>query len=203
MGIFQRKHPLATHFDKQCQKHGNSPKAVGWFSEYTQYQRYIVLSMMGDWHNKSILDVGCGQADFHTFCLQENIATNYTGIDISQEMIQIAKTTHPKAELIQTDFFKFKPHQTYDFVIGSGLFSYKRWHTQRTIKKGIKKMLKMANIAVGINFLSTYTSKKDQQRSLNYFSPEKMMTLALTLSPYVEIKHHYLPNDFTVIIYKK
>jgi SAM-dependent methyltransferase len=56
--------------------------------------------------SKSVLDVGCAAGGSFDFCLEAKSNIDYTGIDISKELINIARELHPTG-----DFFVFDGHE--------------------------------------------------------------------------------------------
>ncbi|HSV95105.1 MAG TPA: class I SAM-dependent methyltransferase [Spirochaetia bacterium] len=66
--------------------------------------------------NSSVLDIGCGNGRL-LLGLPQNI--NYTGIDISQELLKEAQKAHPKQKFIETDIIKdqiWKHLPQYDYI---------------------------------------------------------------------------------------
>ncbi len=59
--------------------------------------------------NAKVLDVGCGNSDYYELLKKNKV--DYTGIDLSEEMIKIAKQTYPKGNLILMDMKKINFQQ--------------------------------------------------------------------------------------------
>ena len=78
---------------------------------------------------KTFLDVGCGTA-LYSLEFAKNGAKLVTGIDISENMIEVCKKRAlkeeggSKCEFFVGDLLKFNPEKKYDVVIGIGLFDY-------------------------------------------------------------------------------
>jgi 2-polyprenyl-3-methyl-5-hydroxy-6-metoxy-1,4-benzoquinol methylase len=72
----------------------------------------------------SILDIGCGNGRL-LMGLTENI--NYTGLDISEELLKKAKEAHPEHRFIKADITKvaaWKGLSQYDYVYSIGVFHH-------------------------------------------------------------------------------
>ncbi len=92
-----------------------------------------------------ILDIGCGNSDY--FYLFQEQGADYTGIDLSIEMIKIAKKTNPEGKFLVQDMREMDFHEkTYDGVY----CFYSLIHlSDLDIRKTLKK----------INYISRETGK--------------------------------------------
>ena len=65
-----------------------------------------------------VLDVGCGTGII-TDALYDLAQNEVTAIDVSDEMIKIAKQTHAEttADFVCADFYEFSPKYKYDYVV--------------------------------------------------------------------------------------
>jgi SAM-dependent methyltransferase len=188
-------------FDKNSDRYGRGHLALGWVSNYTQYIRFVVLGMVGDLDGASVLDVGCGQGDLVKFFKDESLVLSYTGIDISVKMVMDAKVRFPKCRFITTDFLDESFNLTADYVMASGTFNIKVDKSYDYIFACMKKMLSLAHKGVAFNLLSSYVPKEKQDAFFFYYEPDKILKLAFSLTPHVELKHSYLDNDFTVYLF--
>lgn len=68
--------------------------------------------------NSSILEVGCGTGEFAKDLIQKNL-TNYLGIDISEQSIEIAKSkvNHPSFRFISSDFLDVEVNTKFDYAL--------------------------------------------------------------------------------------
>lgn len=86
-----------------------------------------IKDMLPDLKHKSVLDLGCGTGRF-TFLLEELQPRKVTGVDISQNMLDIARQKaalkHSKAEFIKEDISRLNTDQKYDFVFSSTVTHY-------------------------------------------------------------------------------
>ena len=114
--MIRMKHKsVKTLYDKISAKYDdNRPRAV---SDYTEVP--TVLQLAGNVKGKQILDAGCGPGRHAKKLLDKG--AHVTGIDISDEMINIARERClPKGHFFQADFeqAKFNP-ASFDLIIAS------------------------------------------------------------------------------------
>lgn len=67
-------------------------------------------------NNRSILDVGCGTGILFNYYLKHN-AKSITGIDISNNMLEIAKKQYPNIKLICDDIVNYNDINRYDLIV--------------------------------------------------------------------------------------
>ena len=82
---------IISRYSDRLKKFGVSPKTLGWDSKKNQNLRFERLINSIDLTNLSILDVGCGFADFLSLILKKEIKIKYTGIDINLDLIKNVK----------------------------------------------------------------------------------------------------------------
>ena len=72
-------------------------------------ETFDVLLSGGVTSGESVLDVGCGFADLYHYMRSKGVKVDYTGIDLSPDMIEAAKGKTPEVNLFQGDLFDFEP----------------------------------------------------------------------------------------------
>ncbi len=98
-----------------------------------------------------ILDIGCGNGRFFKYIKDENY--NYTGIDISDELIKIAKEKHPDGKFEAKNILDIKYENSFDAVCLFAMFHHldtveNRKHAIKILHKSLKKD--------GILFITTW-----------------------------------------------
>lgn len=107
------------------------------FEKYSQMPRSVEgLQAAGEWHElkkllpdfkrKRVLDLGCGFG-WHCLYAVEHGATSVTGIDISEKMLEVArsKTNSPLIQYIQLPIENIDfPPDSFDIVLSSLAFHY-------------------------------------------------------------------------------
>lgn len=86
-----------------------------------------IQKMLPDIKGKSVTDLGCGSGRY-TFLLEAAGARKVTGVDISDEMLRIAREKAEKrassANFIKGDLHDFVPDEQYDIVFSSTMSHY-------------------------------------------------------------------------------
>jgi cyclopropane fatty-acyl-phospholipid synthase-like methyltransferase len=191
---------ISTYYDKLIATHGHDPKSCDYGQSVSQIAKFNVLSSCIDYSGKSVLDIGCGFADYYDFLSAKYQHVNYHGVDISASMISQAKELHPKLHLEVRNVFENAPENKYDVVTANGIFYLLGENAWPLMCEFIKKMYDMSERVVAFNSLSTWTSDKESGEF--YADPEKVLTFCRTISPWIAIRHDYHFRDFSVFIYR-
>lgn len=112
------------------------------------------------------------------------------------------KKNYPTQEFHNQDVEDFEV-KNIDYAFASGIFCCFKTETEMfdfSIRK-IKHMYNGVSSGVGVNFLSNYSRNQDSF-SL-YMDPSKVLDRVMKeVSSKVVLRHDYMPNDFTLFIYK-
>tara|TARA_B110000503_G_scaffold140872_1_gene232898 strand:+ start:1008 stop:1601 length:594 start_codon:yes stop_codon:yes gene_type:complete len=176
-------------------KHGNNFKSLNWGSEESQKLRFEILCQSINLNNKKILDVGCGLCDFYSYLLKKNINLEYTGIDITDDMIMLSKKKFPNINVLKSDIVQIE--NQYDCIFASGIFTYQ---SQGFLEEFVKTAFSKTKEVLAFNVLSNWSSNIEQNEF--YADPLETLTYCRTLSPYVTLRHDYHSGDFTIYLYK-
>lgn len=87
---------------------------------------------------QKVLEIGCGSGNLTPFFLKKGY--KYLGLDLSKEMLAIAKEVAPKAKFVQGDMRHVKLRQKFDAVVISG-----RSFTYMTTNKDVMNALSSIN----------------------------------------------------------
>ena len=83
---------LSNHYDNLFERHGDSVKSSQQSDKITRDKRLKILTQNLDLNKKiSILDFGCGTGFLLQYLLRKGFNGSYTGIDISEKIINFAK----------------------------------------------------------------------------------------------------------------
>ncbi|HOJ49612.1 MAG TPA: class I SAM-dependent methyltransferase [Spirochaetota bacterium] len=181
-----------------------SVKALRWNSKESQLVRFRSLLRLGDFQNKSLLDVGCGIADLFFFLKENSFNIKYTGIEILKEFFDTAKIRlngYENINLINNDFFNHKFTNSYDFTICNGSLNLKEDDNYRLLFDFINKSISITNNAIGVTLLKEADGYIKDERLFHY--DQKIVESLLNE---MNIKNYkifsdYADNDFTVLIY--
>jgi trans-aconitate methyltransferase len=203
MSLEVDKKMLLDFYSKGLTTYSEDVKALGYGSVESQESRLRVVSEIGDLNNKRILDVGCGFGDLYTFLRRQSIhLKRYLGIDVSSELLNVARKRLPEVEFELAAILDFESTEKFDFVIASGIFGLETPNWQYLFEKQLRKLYNLCEIGVAVNFLSSFTTKGKNPVS-HYANPAKTLEFVFkNLSNRVVLRHDYMPNDFTIYIYK-
>ncbi len=93
---------------------------------------------------KNVLEIGCGSGNLAGLFLKSGYS--YTGLDLFDEMLNIARKAEPKAMFIQGDMRNLKMKKKYDAIIVTG-----RSFTYMTKNQDVMKALRSMNNVLAKN----------------------------------------------------
>jgi len=98
---------------------------------------------------KNVFDVGCGTGILYPYLKEKS--ENYTGIDISSKMIEVASKKYPEANFINKDFYKLKTRKKFDLIIIFNSFPH---FTERKVffKKALSLLNKEGKLVIAHSF---------------------------------------------------
>lgn len=192
----------ARWYEDKVRRFGFDHRGLGFRNRSSQEKRFEALIALGDFSGRRILDVGCGFGDFLAFLVEREIHPLYTGLDVCEPMIERCEERFPAGagRFVSGDVLDYEPDQPYDYVVASGLFGLDSPGARERIVPTLERMFAWSRHGTAINFLSAHHDKQVDGRI--YVEPEKALEAALALTAAVRLDHNYLPNDFTVHLYK-
>jgi SAM-dependent methyltransferase len=190
-------------YEDKVRRYGFDYRGLGFRTRTSQEKRFDALLALGDFDGRSILDVGCGFADLLEFAHERGIRPTYTGIDICAPMIERCRERFPSSAGVFeiADVIDFEPGETYDYAVASGIFGLDALDARERIGPTLERLFAWSRIGVAVNFLSERAPHKVPNRL--YVDPCEALECAYALTPSVRLDHSYLPNDFTVYLYKR
>lgn len=181
---------------------GISHEALNWGSRASQQLRFRILSEIAPLSGKRILDVGCGLGDFVGWLSENRIEVDYTGVDITAELVVEARKIHPGRTFRHGNILDAEaaPDQKYDYVFASGIFATYVVGADAWMDSAVSRMWSLATEGVAFNSLSSWANARDLGEY--HADPLTVMTRCRKLTPWVTIRHDYHPRDFTVYLFK-
>lgn len=185
-------------------RHGLSVEALGWQSVEKQKLRFDVLCGIGDLQGRSLLDVGCGFGDLCGHLLQYGADARYTGVDVMEDFIAVARERHPGGKFAAFDALgeappDFKP--PFDYVFASGLLGLHVGDDRGFVRGMLRRMFDWCTVGVAANLISTYVDYREEY--LAYTKPEEIFRFCKeNLTWKVMMRHDYLPYEFTLFLYR-
>ena len=202
MSALQPEIETARWYEDKVRRFGYDYRGLGFRTRSSQEKRFTALLGLGDFHGRRLLDVGCGFGDFLAFLLERGIRPIYTGIDLCEPMAARGRERFDAlhGEFVACDVLDYEPGNTFDFVVASGIFGLDAQGARERIRPTIERMFGWARVGAAANFLSRRSPAPAEARV--YVEPAEMLELGLELTPAARLDHTYLPNDFTLHLYK-
>lgn len=196
---------IRTYYEDNMSKNLPEYGILGWESEEAQRLRFDMLLSAADLEGKSLLDVGCGTGNLLEYILSKKINVRYTGVDILEKMVEMAKRKNLPGDFLHADIFKQKlfDKESFDVVYTSGIFNLNLGNNREFLRNAVGLFLDLSRHTVVFNLL--HKDSPDREDKYFYFYPDEVKEL---LSDYadridtVEFIEAYLKNDFTVVIKK-
>ena len=188
---------LRAQYNPLLKEHGVSHRSVNWGSEGGQRRRFEVLLEALPKEPRSILDVGCGIGDLVAFLDEREYVGRYAGTDLLSEMVETAQRRFPSRSF--TVSAVGAPLQgTYDLVVASGIMAYCSFDQLAGM---VAAMFAVSTGAVAFNALSTWSSHRDDGDV--YHDPVRTLEFCRSVTPWVTLRHDYMPHDFTAYLYRE
>jgi SAM-dependent methyltransferase len=189
----------AYHQSRIARFGAETAEALGWKFRDRQLARFEEFTRMDFFEGCSVLDVGCGHGDLLP-ALQSVVSEfHYTGIDQSEEFLQIALQRYgrePNARFLLGEFGS-TPLPRSDFVICCGALNYRNSDVGY-LQRMIVRFFEAANIGVGLNLLGKIDF---EDGVLVAHSPAEVLAFCRMISPYVEIRQSPDDDNFTVFMF--
>lgn len=186
-------------------RHGLDHRGLGYRSRASQMRRIEVLAEVGDLDGRRILDVGAGLGDLLIHLWSRGVVPDYTGLDLCGHLTAAAKARVAGEQLgpcrfVTGDIVEYEDPAGYDYVLASGVFGLTTGETAARVGPSLQRMFSLCRVAVAVNFLSAWAVRHAEQRL--YLQPEEVLGQALRLSRAATLRHDYLPNDFTLYLFR-
>ena len=161
------EHP-ALWVKKQIEAHGeHSENAVCWWSH--GYQFGTIADVIADLpivEGSSLLDVGGGRCDLFGYLEERIHLGKYRCIDLSPDLLAIAKKMWPAVEVVEADILKYDNVDQFDFVVANGSAFYPASmdpeHGNELLWKFVDAMFDRTRIACAFNVGSTLFQMPDE-----------------------------------------
>ena len=197
---------LKNFWNELADKNGEDITSLSWPNIKRQELSFEAFYNSTNLNNTKILDIGCGFCDFFYYLKNKNVNVDYTGIDISDKIIDIAKSIKRNEEILDNikliDFLDINYNvDDIDYIIICGTFNANYGNNWEFISKTIDKAFKCCNKGVIFTLITTYVDYKEDY--LFYTEPSKILNLCKKYTPYVNIINDYNKYEYLVSMYKK
>ena len=170
-------------------------------SQRTQRMRFNLFSAFHDVQGASVLDVGCGIGDLFGHLSEAAGEVDYLGVDLAPEMITLAEKRYPDATFATRDILQWDPGRRFDYVVAIGIHNVKIEGAEKLLADVTRRQFELCEVAAHLSLL-THHFDGFGPRAMPW-SPAEVLALALDITPWVTLRHDYLPHDFSITLYRE
>ena len=199
---------VARYYSGKLAQHGETPRGVDWNGEEGQSLRFAQLcKVINATGSFSINDLGCGYGALYDFLASSHGIFSYTGIDVSEKMIQAAELRYSDkagARFVLAG----KPDQVADYGLASGIFNVRLDRSDEQWLAYLEATLDVldstSRLGFAFNCLTAYSDAHKMQSYLYYADPCRLFDLCKRrYSRNVALLHDYGLYEFTILVRKE
>lgn len=198
------------HYAAKVREHGPTAAGVDWRVDANAeiaYDKMLAVIRDEDRGRRvSLLDAGCGYGGLLGYARQRGIALDYTGVDVTPEMIEHGRRLYPGARFEAADLLDWQaPQPRYDYVVCSGILTLKLAASILDMNdyfgRIVRRMFALAETGIAFNAMSNRVNYMEDK--LYYRSPVEVLAFCLAeLSSKVRLDHSYPRFEFTTYVYR-
>lgn len=198
---------VAHYYSVKLAAHGATPRGVDWNGEESQTARFEQLCKIIDSTASkfSLHDLGCGYGALFDFLVERYPFASYLGIDISEEMIQAARSRNAasNARFITAS----EPDTISDYGVASGIFNVRMKRSEAEwfdyIQTTLEVLDRTSRLGFAFNCLTSYSDEEKKRDYLYYADPCHLFDLCKRrYSRQVALLHDYGLFEFTILVRK-
>lgn len=194
------KSQMVSKYRKLLKEYGDKEEAIQMSSD-GQLFRFEKLMEVGDLEEATLLDFGCGRADFFQYLDTKVNNFTYTGIDIVPELVELSQNKYPQARILCKDVLSEEFDETFDYVFISMVLNNRVPNMDVFCREILKKCYSLCRKALAFNFVSCYGASENPN-GINHDPVEIFKFCLENLSTQINISHHYGRKDVSVFVYK-
>lgn len=192
------------YYSEKVVEHGPTAKGVDWNDTVSQELRFDQLLKVVDVSSPfSVNDYGCGYGALADHLAQRGHDFTYTGYDISDEMLERARSLHRHRFLGRDD--ELEPA---DYTVASGIFNVKlgapveEWEAH--VFQTLTRLDELSTRGFAFNLLTSYSDAERMRDDLYYADPRAVFDhCKRTFSRWVALLHDYGLYEFTMLVRKE
>ena len=191
---------LRTYWDGRARSSLDDLEKLEWSHRRTQRLRFEAFLLHHDLRGSSVLDVGCGLADFYEHLRQRGTPVDYTGYDLSPEMIRRCRARYPGLRFQAGDFLTFDPDERFDFTVAFGIHNIRVPEGRAILERVTRRQFELCAVAAHVSVLS---DRESYAPHIQAWPAQEILSMALAITPYAVLRHDYLQGDIGVTLYRE
>ena len=201
---------MATLYAAKFDTHGPTPEGVYWGPEQDRFdlrfEKMLALIPEADRSTASLLDVGCGFGGLLSFARAKGYHPDYTGVDLTQNMIAWCREHLTDAEFVQQNILEKPALGSFDYVVGNGILALKLDMLRREMdayaKDIVRAMFGYCKKGIAFNCMTDRVNYYSDE--LYYRNPLDLLGWCQNeLSPFVKLDHAYPLHEYTIYVYRE
>ena len=189
-----------TYWDERAGLDASETEKVE-MSPRTQACRFEMFLRDHDIAGKRILEVGCGTGGFYKHLLKRNIECHYEGFDLSPQMVELCRGFFPGIPFYHGDVLKWETDEPFDYTVSFAIHNIKIPQGWEILQAVTRRQFELCRVAAHLSILTDRFQGFGEK--IQAWRAEDVLTFALSLTPYVDLRHSYLPNDFNLTLYRE
>ena len=184
-----------------AERHGAKFESLLWANPSAQAARFATLALWCETENRTVLDAGCGRADFLDYLIQQGVPpAHYIGIEAIEALANAAEQKkYPNATILRGDFIDDPTllNQGADVILFSGSLN-----TLSTddFYQTLRLAWEQAGSELAFNFLCS--PRLASGKHLTWHGISEVQAFAFRLSGDVAMDDSYRNGDCTMVIRK-
>jgi SAM-dependent methyltransferase len=194
--------PYLEPYERAARQYGAGFSALLWASPKTQRARFDAIWRAYDPEGKSVLDAGCGRADYLDFLVSRNVeVADYIGLEAVETLAAAAEAKrHPNSRILRGDFVR-DPARLFigaDVIVFSGSLNTM---DEGTFYETLRRAYDATAEAIVFNFLSSPSLAG--KAYLTWHHRERVEAFARRTAAEVVVLDDYLQGDCTIAMCKR
>ena len=166
-----------------------------------QRMRFENFCLHHDLNDASVLDVGCGPGGFLAHLRQRGFTGDYLGIDLAKAMVTRSRERFPESRFERQDILTWDTSQRWDYVVAFSIHNVRKPGGWDLLQEVTRRQFGFCRRAAHVDLLTDRYPGFDAH--IQPWRPEDVLTFALSITPYVVLRHDFLPNAFSVTLYRE
>jgi len=198
---------ISKQFSDLVQEHQGGMKSIhSTKSNYLRKHQDLKFSYVNNYlkESDSLLDVGCGLGDLCVFCRKNGWKGKYTGLDISDKMIEFTQKRLTNDDILEVDILEDDYQDKHDVVVSISTIQQEPLYDngEKYLKNMIEKMFILSKKIIIFDVFSNKFVDHIRKGNL-YVDPLKLLDYCYTLSNRLILINEYNPFQIMIILHKE